>query len=441
MAVPDDFKAALLDAYRRTGREAGYWSRYFLRSLKNHGAVETAKRFLAPRSGNSSSQGFRALAGANRLDLSVEAIALQPRFRTLFTATELAEARRRLQWPEPQTIAAIAEALNSRAAGRPIGGLQELRRQLRGLTRTATQQLFDSRTIFETYAFHVGGRTEIQFNIGAELVDEQEFLRHGVAFSLELSQNLPAIDPLVPKIARFNEFLRLYPDELSDLRMWHHAEGGRSTVYAPAPIPTENVRPGVFIFLGQMRPAAHVDLDLILNDFDRLLPLYRFVESNDPYPVVAERGGGFRFSPGCRIKPSITRGARPARELDILLRHNELQVALHTHLADKLGAEFVGTEQGTGTGSRVDLVVRTGDRYRFYEIKTALSARACIREALAQLLDYAFWPGAQEAERLVIVGEPPLDAEAKAFLELMRERFSLPVYYQQFNMAAEILIE
>lgn len=82
-----------------------------------------------------------------------------------------------------------------------------------------------------------------------------------------------------------------------------------------------------------------------------------------------------------------------------------------------------------------------GDRYWFYEIKTALSARACIREALAQLLEYSYWPRAQEAERLIIVGEPALDAEASAFLDRLRERFAVPIYYQQFLMDRGSLVE
>jgi len=116
-------------------------------------------------------------------------------------------------------------------------------------------------------------------------------------------------------------------------------------------------------------------------------------------------------------------------------------VALHNYMAAQQGADSVGAEQSTGAGTRVDLVVRIGSSYRFYEIKTAMSARACIREALAQLLEYSFWPGAQEAERLVIVGEPELDADAAVFLSRIRERFSLPVYYQQFDFAKEALIE
>ncbi|MGH2403364.1 MAG: hypothetical protein ACRDGN_02765, partial [bacterium] len=67
------------------------------------------------------------------------------------------------------------------------------------------------RAIHPNYAFHVGGRTELQFNIGEEERDGQAVVRHGVAFSLELSQSLPSIEPLLPKIARFNDYVRERP--------------------------------------------------------------------------------------------------------------------------------------------------------------------------------------------------------------------------------------
>src|SRR5205085_1190762 len=100
----------------------------------------------------------------------------------------------------------------------------------------------------------------------------------------------------------------------------------------------------------------------------------------------------------------------------------------------------VGTEQGNGAGARIDLVVRHGPEYWFYEIKTALSSRSCIRQALAQLLEYSLWPNVQEAKRLIIVGEPPLDQDAEAFLVLLRDRFALPIYYEQFDMQSGELV-
>ncbi len=65
------------------------------------------------------------------------------------------------------------------------------------------------------------------------------------------------------------------------------------------------------------------------------------------------------------------------------------------------------------------------------------STRCAVRSVIRRPLQ----PGAQEAERLIIVGEPPLDAEASVFLSRMRERFSLPVYYQQFDLNKGVLIE
>jgi hypothetical protein len=56
-------------------------------------------------------------------------------------------------------------------------------------------------------------------------------------------------------------------------------------------------------------------------------------------------------------------------------------------------------------------------------------------EGLAQILEYSYWPGAQEAERLVIVGEPSLDGDAERYLATLKERFSLPIEYQQIDLA------
>lgn len=82
----------------------------------------------------------------------------------------------------------------------------------------------------------------------------------------------------------------------------------------------------------------------------------------------------------------------------------------------------------------MDVVVRRGGNFWFYEIKTAMSARACIREALAQLLEYSFWPGAQQAEKLIIVGEPSLDEQSEQYLAMLRKQFSLPLEYHQFDL-------
>ena len=328
-------------------------------------------------------------------------------------------------------IRKITKELNSRARKHAVGALQEVRVTLKHLDHRPGQDIFTFKTTDDKWAFHHGGRSELQFNVGVERISRTVELRHGVAFSFETSRTLPSIDVLVPKVRLFNEFMRLYSELYEDMRMWHYQEK-RSTDYMPSPIPPELVRKGVFIFLGKRQPIGHMDYELILDDFDRLLPLYKYVESGgESQPVSMPSEARFAFRPGCSIKASSTKVAQAQKQLDVNLRHNELQGALYRRLRSLYGAENVGTELPSGVGTSVDVVVRRTDGYWFYEIKTGVSPRACLREAVGQLLEYAFWPGAQEATRLIVVGETAMDKDAEEYLRRLKERFVLPIEYEQ----------
>ena len=169
--------------------------------------------------------------------------------------------------------------------------------------------------------------------------------------------------------------------------------------------------------------------------FRELLPLYRYVESAGTLqPISMPTRAAFVFVPGCTTKARTTTATLGQTELDVTLRHNLLQTAFYERLVSKFGTKNVGTELASGAGTSVDVVVRRADGYWFYEIKTAHSPRACIREALGQLLEYAFWPGAQEALRLIVVGESSLDQEGADYLQRLRTKFSLPVHYEQITV-------
>lgn len=324
----------------------------------------------------------------------------------------------------------IVSEINLRAKEHSIGELQEIRKGLKGKQRLR-QGIFP-KPAREDWVFHYGGREELQFNVGFERVDGIDELRYGVAFSLQTSKWLPKIDVLIPKARLFNDFIQLYPDKYADMRMWWHYRGERSSDYVPTSIPPELITEGIFIFLGKRQPLGGLDYELILDDLDRLLPLYKYVESSGGLqPISAVTIVPFAFRPGCTIKPSSTIASQVQRELDISLRHNELQEALYRQLADKYGAENVGTELSSGVGTSVDVVVRQEDEFWFYEIKTAFSPRACLRQALGQLLEYSFWPGSQEATRLIVVGEAALDEGGEEYLITLRKRFSLSLEYEQ----------
>lgn len=74
--------------------EAGYTASYFLGMLAQHGAQDTAHRLLASPA---ISDGFAELWERGRLDLTVEAIVVEPEFAELFSTEEIAMARRRLE--------------------------------------------------------------------------------------------------------------------------------------------------------------------------------------------------------------------------------------------------------------------------------------------------------------------------------------------------------
>jgi hypothetical protein len=88
-----EFNKAMVGVYVRAKQETGYTATYYLEMLHEYGGFETARRLLASRT---VSDGFTALWGKNRLDLTVENVVLQPEFQSLFTRDELTTARGRL---------------------------------------------------------------------------------------------------------------------------------------------------------------------------------------------------------------------------------------------------------------------------------------------------------------------------------------------------------
>ena len=244
--------------------------------------------------------------------------------------------------------------------------------------------------------------------IGIHKTNEDELFRQGIAFSLQRSQALPSIDPLLPKIEKFNEYLRYNPGAFSDFGMYYGERRSefRSDIYTPTIITPEKVHEGVFIFMGTFAPLDQIDIDWILDDFDRLMPLYEYVEGTEKFPRTARRKkSAFSFTPGNAARKTQSSYQRKAASVDKELRHTLIQNALFKYLESLHGEDNTSGEQNTGNGTLIDVAVRTKHGHEYYEIKTALSAQGCIRDALGQLMEYAFWPGAQEAQKLIqIIG-------------------------------------
>ena len=103
-----------------------------------------------------------------------------------------------------------------------------------------------------------------------------------------------------------------------------------------------------------------------------------------------------------------------------------MQAKLLAQLQAEHGADRVHIEVDS-----VDVLVETSDEIRLYEIKSDLNPRAVIRQALGQILEYAYHPPRTHRlpVRLVIVGRCDLGAEELAYLAHLKTKFGLPLDY------------
>lgn len=151
-------------------------------------------------------------------------------------------------------------------------------------------------------------------------------------------------------------------------------------------------------------------------------------------------GSPFRFIPGhvMRSVGPLSKGA--TAKVEAAQVHNDIQNRLYTYLCKELGAAHVGTELDTGYGTTIDVATQYAGKTTFYEIKTSKSVRTSVRQAIPQLLEYAYWPTEQRAGELVIVSHRPSTELSTRYLEFLRQRFGIPIFYRQFDLEKDALV-
>lgn len=336
----------------------------------------------------------------------------------------------------------LAYALNDAAKDYAIDKLQEIRKELHGMARLPGRTIFADGSIKDEWACHWGGRTEIQFNIGIE----DDGMRHGVAFSLEPSQALPTIEPLIPKIARFNEFVTTQISKLAGYEMWHWEKSGyRSENGPPKPISADLVNPGNFIFLGKIQAPDSIDVEAILKDFDHLLELYLFVEDTDAVIYETTSIPSYQETAEWKFKAGHTPYARSQtatyteRTLDVGLRHNWLQTQIHNALCVEYGEPFVGTEQRSLSNGEIDFVIEKDELRVFAELKTSARVITCVRDALGQLLEYSYFGMHKAPSELWVIGTGKCTPAEISYLDHLRKRLGIQLFYRRFDEDLGIL--
>ena len=369
----------------------------------------------------------------------VKTVNLEQKFVTFCRLSGSSNDANGTSWLEKPSIKEITNAIENIASGFSFGNLQSIRQQLKGLER-CSRTIFKEKTIFDNFAFHYGGREELQFNIGFD-DDENQQLRHGLAISLRSGPSIAQIDgSILRRFARLNDFIECHAEEFSDFLMYEsrYDSDEWSGYHEVRPVSPEIVELNAFIFIGKFQDPQYVSIEQILYDFDRLLPMYEFVEYDGISPHK-KRYIDSGFKPGLTKKPSRTTASMTERRLNKSLRHNDIQFALGQILIQRHGIDKVGDEFITANGKRVDLVVKDGNEMIFYEIKVCESAQHCIRQAIGQLLEYSYWPNVSRATKLVVVGEAELDQEAQEYLSTLHKEFRLPIDYEQFEWESNTL--
>ena len=133
---------------------------------------------------------------------------------------------------------------------------------------------------------------------------------------------------------------------------------------------------------------------------------------------------------------------REPKSIEVKFVHKAICDGLKVELKKQYNLN-VGTENNAGYGNnKIDLVVRDGNEYIFYEIKAYNSSRSSIREAIGQLLEYSFWTNKNNAYKLIIVSQKLGDIDdAKIYIKHLRNKFNLPIYFQTFDLTTKELSE
>lgn len=182
--------------------------------------------------------------------------------------------------------------------------------------------------------------------------------------------------------------------------------------------------------------------DWVTSDVQPAAARSQFLAKDDEFFQAENEGNptkAFKFRPGHEERPVEPIDRRTPARTKANQLHNDIQNRLYAHLKVKLGAKNVGTEMDTGSGTAIDVATNEQGKVTFYEIKTGPSVRASIRQAIPQLLEYAYWPSEQRAAELVVVSHLPITRTAKRYLDFLRHQFKLPLSYRQFDLTRNTL--
>src|SRR5690606_19668720 len=114
-------------------------------------------------------------------------------------------------------------------------------------------------------------------------------------------------------------------------------------------------------------------------------------------------------------------------------KHNKLQLTLKEKLVAKFGEENVIMEE-----NNVDIKLSQSNYLVFYEIKSSSYASGCIREALGQILSYAFNDKDERDKKLVVVGQFPPNKSDLAYINFIKGSINFDFEYEYIELESVV---
>jgi len=144
---------------------------------------------------------------------------------------------------------------------------------------------FAEYSIKDNYAFHSGGRKEIQFNIGEDFIHDKTIFRYGIAFSLEKSPSLKEPEKVFKEIIeRYNLFLQKNLSFFNGFSFWYYQQHEFGEYFdSVKPIDDTLSQAGNFLFIGKyfeknIAEITENEIKIILETFDYLIPAYEEIQ-------------------------------------------------------------------------------------------------------------------------------------------------------------------
>jgi hypothetical protein len=180
-------------------------------------------------------------------------------------------------------------------------------------------------------------------------------------------------------------------------------------------------------------PVFQPDFDL--DKYKRFQP-YKLSFPIDEIFENADEDNHVGFVSGKATQTSVYNRKNKASSVTITKLHSEIVDSLEAFLKPKfsLKAKNISIETMKFNGNIADIVTEENDSsISIYEVKTSSSGRRNIRDAIAQLLDYALHAGNLRINKLVIVSPSSLINSEITFIDGLRTKISFPLEYLCYN--------